>query len=58
MKVLVLGGAGHVGRPAAEILATSDLVSEVVVGGRDLERAERAAGEPQRLWAVGEAARG
>ena len=45
MKVLVLGGAGHVGWPAAQILATSDLVSEVVVGGRDLERAERAASE-------------
>lgn len=43
MKVFVLGGSGEVGRLTAEILAVSDLVSEMVIAGRDLDAAARTA---------------
>ena len=45
MKVFALGGSGKVGLPAIKLLAASDLVTEIAVAGRDLERAEQAAGE-------------
>jgi hypothetical protein len=45
MKVFVLGGYGKVGLPASKLLATSDLVTEIAVAGRNLERAEKAAKE-------------
>jgi hypothetical protein len=43
MKVFALGGYGKVGVPAIELLAQSDLVTEIAVVGRSLERAEKAA---------------
>ena len=45
MKALALGGSGHTGRSAAQILAASDLVSEIVIAGRTLKTAERFATE-------------
>jgi hypothetical protein len=45
MKVFALGGYGKVGLPAIKLLAASDLVTEIAVVGRSLERAEEAAGE-------------
>jgi hypothetical protein len=45
MKVFLLGGYGKAGLPAAELLAQSDLVTEIVLAGRNLERAETAAAE-------------
>ncbi|MCJ7490463.1 MAG: saccharopine dehydrogenase NADP-binding domain-containing protein [Thermoplasmata archaeon] len=45
MKVFVLGGYGAVGLPSAELLVESDLVSEIAVAGRSMERAQRAAAE-------------
>ncbi len=45
MKVLILGGAGGVGLPAARRLASSDLVSEMVLAGRSADAAGAAAAE-------------
>jgi len=45
MKVFALGGYGKVGLPAIKLLAASDLVTEIAIGARNLERAEKAAGE-------------
>ena len=45
MKVFALGGYGKVGYPANKLLAQSDLVTEIAVVGRDLEKAEKAASE-------------
>jgi hypothetical protein len=45
MKVFALGGYGKVGLAATKLLAQSDLVTEIAVVGRNLERAEKAAGE-------------
>jgi hypothetical protein len=45
MKVFALGGYGRVGLPVGKLLAQSDLVTEIAVAGRSLERAEEAAGE-------------
>jgi len=44
MKVIALG-YGKVGFRAIELLAQSDVVTQIAVVGRDLERAERAAAE-------------
>ena len=43
MKVFALGGYGKVGLPAIKLLAQSDLVTEIAIAGRRLERAEEAA---------------
>jgi saccharopine dehydrogenase-like NADP-dependent oxidoreductase len=43
MKVFVLGGSGKVGMEAIRLLAQSELVSEIVVAGRSLERAGQVA---------------
>jgi hypothetical protein len=43
MRVLALGGAGAYGRLTAEVLASSDLVSDIVIAGRHLQAAERLA---------------
>jgi hypothetical protein len=45
MKGFVFGGYGKTGLPATKLLAGSDLVSEITVAGRNLERAEKAASE-------------
>jgi hypothetical protein len=45
MKVFALGGYGKVGIPAIKLLAQSDLVTEIAIVGRNLERAEKAATE-------------
>ncbi len=45
MKVFALGGYGKVGFPAIKLLAQSDLVAEIAIVGRSLERAEKAATE-------------
>ena len=45
MKVFVLGGSGKVGVGAIRLLAQSELVSEIAVAGRSLERAEQVAAE-------------
>ncbi|MFQ5923560.1 MAG: saccharopine dehydrogenase NADP-binding domain-containing protein [Anaerolineales bacterium] len=45
MKVFALGGYGKVGLPAIQLLAQSDLVTEIAIAGRSLERAEKAATE-------------
>jgi saccharopine dehydrogenase-like NADP-dependent oxidoreductase len=45
MKVFALGAYGEVGLPAIKLLAQSDLVTEIAVVGRSLERAEKAARE-------------
>lgn len=45
MKVLVLGGAGGVGLAAAQRLAASDIVSEIVIAGRNAGAAAAAAAE-------------
>jgi lysine 6-dehydrogenase len=45
MRVLALGGAGTYGRVTAAVLAPSDLVSEIVIAGRDLHAAEKLARE-------------
>jgi saccharopine dehydrogenase (NAD+, L-lysine-forming) len=45
MKVFMLGGYGAVGLPSAKLLAESDLVSEIALAGRSLERAQQAAEE-------------
>ncbi len=38
-----MGGAGTYGQQAARILASSDLVSRIVIAGRDVEKAKKAA---------------
>jgi len=45
MKVFALGGYGKVGLAAIKLLAQSDLVTEIAIAGRNLERAEKAAKE-------------
>ena len=45
MKVFALGGYGKVGLPAIKLLAQSDLVTEIAVAGRNLQRAKVAATE-------------
>jgi hypothetical protein len=45
MKVFVLGGYGKTGISAIQLLAESNLVSEIAVAGRNLERAEKFAAE-------------
>jgi len=45
MKVFALGGYGKVGFPAIKLLVQSDLVTEIAIVGRSLERAEKAAAE-------------
>ena len=45
MKVFALGGYGKIGYPAIKLLAQSDLITEIAVAGRNLERAEKAATE-------------
>lgn len=45
MKVFALGGYGKVGFPAIKLLAQSDLVTEIAIVGRSLERAKKAATE-------------
>ena len=42
MKVFAVGGSGKVGIEAIKILAGSDLVTEIAVGGRDRARTEQA----------------
>lgn len=43
MKVFLLGGYGAVGLLSAELLVKSDLVSEIALAGRSMERAQQAA---------------
>ena len=43
MKVFLLGGYGKVGMPVIDMLAKSDLVTEITVAGRDRNSAEKAA---------------
>jgi hypothetical protein len=45
MKVFALGGYGKVGFPAIKLFAKSDLVTEIAIVGRSLERAQKAATE-------------
>ena len=45
MRVFALGGYGKVGLPTIQLLAQSDLVTEIAVVGRNQERAEEAARE-------------
>jgi saccharopine dehydrogenase-like NADP-dependent oxidoreductase len=45
MKVFVLGGYGKTGFRAIEMLAKSELVTEIVIVGRNLDRADKAASE-------------
>lgn len=43
MKVFVLGGSGKTGFAAIELIAQSDMITEITIAGRDLQRAEEAA---------------
>ena len=55
LRVLALGGAGEYGRQAVRILASSSLVSEIVIAGRKLEAAQSCAkdtGEKARAMSV------
>ncbi|MBN1919775.1 MAG: saccharopine dehydrogenase NADP-binding domain-containing protein [Anaerolineae bacterium] len=45
MKVFALGGYGTVAFPAIQLLAQSDLVTQIAIVGRSLERPEKAATE-------------
>lgn len=45
MNVLLLGGYGQFGLPTARQLVHYDLIEEVVIAGRNLEMAQRAAAE-------------
>ena len=45
MKVFALGGAGQFGKGVAQKLVASDIVSEIVIAGRNLEAAKSAAVE-------------
>lgn len=44
-RVFALGGVGEYGRGSSAKLAASDIVSEIVIAGRDFEKAERFARE-------------
>ncbi|MHA1729447.1 MAG: saccharopine dehydrogenase NADP-binding domain-containing protein [Promethearchaeota archaeon] len=44
-RVIVLGGAGAVGRYSTKVLANSDLFDEVVIGDIDIEKAKEIAAE-------------
>ncbi|MEM7119751.1 MAG: saccharopine dehydrogenase NADP-binding domain-containing protein [Pseudomonadota bacterium] len=52
MKVLILGGAGDVGRHAVDAAAKSDLIERVVIGERDVNGAEAVAAEHDGRVAV------
>lgn len=41
MKIFVLGGYGKTGSDITKMLAESDLVTQIAIGGRNLERAEQ-----------------
>jgi len=43
MKIFALGGYGKTGFPAIKLLAKSNLVTEITIAGRNLDRAEKAA---------------
>lgn len=45
MRVFALGGSGEVGFQAVKLLAQSDLVAEIAIAGRNLDRAQKAAAE-------------
>ncbi|MBI4517876.1 MAG: saccharopine dehydrogenase NADP-binding domain-containing protein [Deltaproteobacteria bacterium] len=45
MRVIALGGAGNMGRPAVRALAGSELVTAVVIADKDLAAAEQLAAE-------------
>lgn len=45
MRIFALGGYGKVGFSAAKLLAQRDLVTEIAIAGRSLERAAKAAAE-------------
>ncbi len=45
MRVLALGASGEYGKHAAKILASSNLVSEIIIAGRNLESAQKCAKE-------------
>jgi hypothetical protein len=45
MKVFALGGYGEVGLAASKLLAQSDLVTEIAIAGRNLDRTEKATTE-------------
>ncbi len=45
MKVLILGGAGEVGRHAVAAAAKSDLIDRIVIGERDVNGAETVAAQ-------------
>lgn len=45
MKVFILGGYGAVGIQSAKLLARSDLVTEIALAGRNIERAQQIATE-------------
>jgi len=45
MKVMVVGGYGKTGLQAARLLAGSELVDQIIIAGRNLERAGTAAAE-------------
>ncbi len=45
MKVFLLGGYGMFGRLTADLMVASDLVTRVVIAGRNVESARRVAGE-------------
>jgi saccharopine dehydrogenase-like NADP-dependent oxidoreductase len=39
VNVLALGGAGYIGRPASRMMAADDVVTRIVIAGRNKERA-------------------
>jgi hypothetical protein len=45
MKVFALGGYGKVGLAAIQLLAQSDMVTEIAIAGRNLDRAQKATTE-------------
>lgn len=45
MKFFALGAYGKIGLPAVKLLAQCDLVTEIAIGARNLERAEKTASE-------------
>ncbi|MCK5054061.1 MAG: saccharopine dehydrogenase NADP-binding domain-containing protein [Anaerolineales bacterium] len=45
MKVFLLGGYGAVGLPSAKLLVESELVSEITLAGRSVERGQQAVAE-------------
>ena len=42
MKIMLLGGYGQFGLPAAKHLARFDLIDEIIIAGRSLEKAQEA----------------